>query len=107
MTEIFVHKDFTVVGFYRSILEDAGIPCMIRNETTHNLLTDIPIPALYPALCVARSEDVERAVAILQEYQKGEATPAEDWQCPSCNETVPGTFGSCWKCEETHPGSSA
>jgi hypothetical protein len=99
MTEIFVHKDYTIVGFYRSLLEEAGIPCMIRNEHTHHLMADIPIPAFYPALCVMKDDDAERAVAILREFKQGETTSTEDWLCPACQETVPGSFGSCWKCE--------
>ena len=99
MTEIFVHKDYTIVGFYRSLLEEAGISCMIRNEHTHHLMSDIPIPALYPALCVMKDEDAERAVSILRAFKQGETTPTDDWLCPACKETVPGSFGSCWKCE--------
>jgi hypothetical protein len=99
MTEIFVHKDYTIVGFYRSLLEEAGIPCMIRNELTHHLMSEIPIPTFYPALCVMKDEDAERAVGILREFKKGEEGPTEDWECRACGETVPGSFGSCWKCE--------
>ena len=98
MTEIFVHKDYTIVGFYRSVLEEAGIPCMIRNEHTHHLMSDIPIPALYPALCVMKDEDAERAVEILREYKRGAEEPTQDWECTSCGEPVPGSFGSCWNC---------
>jgi hypothetical protein len=101
--EIFVHKDYTLVGFYRSLLEEAGIPCMIRNEMTHHLLTELPIPELYPALCVMQDEDAARAVELLREYKRGETEPGKDWVCPSCGETVPGSFGSCWKCEGARP----
>jgi hypothetical protein len=34
MKEVFVHRDFTVVGLKKSILEEAGIDCFIRNENT-------------------------------------------------------------------------
>lgn len=107
MTEIFVHKDFTVVGFYRSILEEAGIPCLIRNETSQNLITELTVMQSFPALCVARDEDAERAVEILREYKMAQPEPAEDWKCPSCGEEVPGEFGSCWKCQHDRPAPSA
>ena len=107
MTQIFVHKDFTVVGFYRSLLEDAGIPCSIRNEFSHHMLSDLPIPAFYPALCVVRDEDTERGIELIREYQRGVAEDAgadsPDWLCPACGESVPASFGSCWKCEAAKP----
>jgi hypothetical protein len=107
MTEIFVNRDYTVVGFYRTLLEEAGIACHIRNEFSHNMLTDIPIPSFYPALCVMRDEDAGRAVEIIREYQRGvaedSAASGADWLCPACGETVPAAFGSCWKCEAARP----
>ena len=111
MTQIFVHKDFTIVGFYRSLLEDAGIPAFIRNEFSHHALTDIPIPAFYPALCVTQDEDTERAIGLIREYQRGVSddtgTSGPDWTCPACGESVPATFGSCWKCEAPRPSAEA
>ena len=37
-------------NYYRSVLEDHGIPTMIRNERlTGSGLTEIPIPEFFPA----------------------------------------------------------
>ena len=104
MKEIYVHKDFTRVGHCRSILEEAGIPCFIRNENSYHMLADIPIPHFYPALCVTDDADAERAVELLRDFLAGEVRSAQaeespEWKCPQCGETVPGNFGSCWKCE--------
>lgn len=104
MTEIFAHKDYTVVGFYKTILEEAGIVCMVRNEISQNLVVDLPATARYPALCVANDEDAERAVAILREYKFAEAAQGQEWKCPACGEEVPAEFASCWKCESLKPG---
>ena len=111
MTEIFVHADFTRVGVCRAILEEAGIPCFIRNENTQNLLSGLPDSACHPALCVTNDADAKRAVELLRDFLTTEAQrdpedAASDWQCPQCGETVPGNFGSCWKCETQRPVAS-
>ena len=108
MKEIYVHKDFTRVGHCRSVLDEAGIPCFIRNENTYHMMAESPIPAFYPALCVPNDGDAERAVELLRSFLAAEAegateSRAQDWPCPQCAETVPGNFGSCWKCETQRP----
>ena len=40
MREVFVAQDYTRVGFFRSVLEQAGIASFIRNEHSHNSLTE-------------------------------------------------------------------
>jgi hypothetical protein len=102
--EIYIHKDFTRVGHCRSLLETAGIPCFIRNESTYHLMTGIPIPKFYPALCITNDADAGRAVETLRDFLGGEADAgSQEWRCPQCGETVPGNFGSCWKCEAHRP----
>jgi len=109
MKEIFVHPDLTQMAHCRSILEEAGIECFIRNEETHDLIAGLPDPMRQPSLCVTDDANAERARELLREFEsvgKGDAT---DWKCPQCGETVPGNFGSCWKCDalRPQPGSTA
>jgi len=99
MTEVFAHPDLTQIAHCRSILEEAGIECVIKNETTHDLVAGLPDPLRQPALCVANDADAERARALLRDLATAGESNAPDWKCPQCGETVPGTFGSCWKCE--------
>ena len=110
MKEIFVHADFTRVGHCQAILEEAGIPCFIRNENTQNLLSGLPDSACHPALCVTNDEEAPKAIELLRDFLTGEkriaeAQDAPDWKCPQCGETVPGNFGSCWKCEAQRPAA--
>ena len=101
MKEVFVHQDFTRVGFYESVLKDAGIRCFIQNATTHNLLTGLPSPLFFPKLCVIDDEDCEDALALLEPLHSQplpDASDAKDWTCPKCHESVPSEFGSCWQC---------
>ena len=98
MREIFTHQDFTRVGHYKSILDSIGIPSFIRNGISHNSVTDMPSPVLFPTLCMENDSDYDRAVEVLREVYKPRDNQAPDWRCPSCKETIPGTFDSCWSC---------
>jgi hypothetical protein len=98
MREVFVDQDHTRVGFYKSVLDEAGIPNFIRNENSNNSLTELPSPLFFPALCVVRDEDYDEAMQILGEIYYAQPSPAADWRCPKCSEEVPGTFDSCWHC---------
>jgi hypothetical protein len=103
MKEIFVHPDLTQMAHCRSILEEAGIECFIRNEDTHDLIAGLPDPMRQPSLCVTNDADAERARELLREFESVGKGGATDWKCPQCGETVPGNFGSCWKCETQKP----
>ena len=98
MTEIFRDKSSVTVGHYKSILEDAGILVMVRNESL--ALTEVPIPVFFPALCVMNDEDEERAIKILRDYQakEKEIATGENQVCSKCGETNPPNFEICWSC---------
>lgn len=103
MKEIVCDRDYTIVGYYRSVLEEAQIPCFIRNEHSHNSLTDLPSPLFFPVLCVAEDEDYDRAKALIDERRHPQAVTGPDWKCASCSEEVPSSFDLCWKCGTARP----
>ena len=109
MREVYVNQDHARVGFYKSVLDEAGIPNFVRNETTSGSFSEIPIPLFYPVLCVLHDDDYESAMKILNEIHHAPPSQSPDWRCPKCNEEVPGNFDSCWQCGELRvdaPGSS-
>ncbi len=106
MREIFSDPDYTRVGYFESVLKEAGIRCFIQSANTYNL-TGIKT---YPGLCIIDDEDYEAALGLLEplhQKQICEAVPQTDWKCPHCGESVPGEFDQCWNCdairETTHP----
>ncbi len=103
MTEIFVHPDPTQLAHCRTILEEAGIECFIKNEETSDLIAGLPDPLRQPSLFVTKDADAERARALLREVAGAEKSNAPEWKCPKCGEIVPGNFSSCWKCETLRP----
>ena len=113
MKEIFRHKDFTTVSYYKTILEAEGISVMLRNESLQMTgLTEIPIPEFYPNICVMNDADYEQAWKILNRAMHTDAENSEiDIICPHCGESNPGNFDICFSCEkilpEPHSGSSS
>ena len=100
MKELFREQDITRVSYYKGVLEENGIPTMIRNEyLTGSGLTEIPIPEFFPALCVLNDEDYVQAVAIIREHLTANQKNSDiEVTCSSCGETNPGNFEICWSC---------
>lgn len=108
MREIYRHKEFSTVAYYKSILEAEGIAVMLRNESLQmSGLSEIPIPEFYPNICVMHDEDYQKAWEILKRVMHTDAENSEtDIPCPACGETNPGNFDICFSCEtELSPAS--
>ena len=102
MKELFRERDFSIVGYYQSVLESEGIATFVRNQNATTMMgTEIPIPEFFPALCVVNDEDYDKAMAIIKDRHESnnQAAGSEEWACPSCNESNPGNFDICWSCE--------
>ena len=104
MKEVFRSSDGTLVEFYRSILEEAEIPHIVRNDATQpaiigNLIAAmLPLPDFWPALCVLNDEDYPEAMRLLNEVRESANVPQQERKCAHCGEMVPGNFSECWNC---------
>lgn len=94
MREIYVHEDYSRVGLCKSVLDEAGIPNIIRNGPSYNLTS----PLFHPSLCVVNDEDYAAAMELVNGILDESPIPAPDWRCPRCDEEVPGSFEFCWHC---------
>ena len=101
MREIFSHPESSKVGLYKSVLDDAGILCFIKNDNLSR--GEVVIPVFYPTLCVADDDRYDEALALLNALDSPPANHGPDWICGSCNESVPASFESCWNCETLKP----
>jgi hypothetical protein len=107
MRELFGNREVAIVGHYRSILEQAGIPCFVRNENAA-ALSELQGPAFYPVLCVD-DDYYDEAMAVLLPYyqqqreEEQRAAAHQDWSCARCGEMVPAGFDFCWNCEQERP----
>lgn len=102
MIEVYSNADSARVGFYRSLLEDAGIRTYFRNEFVSG--AEVVVPVFYPAICVLDPEDEARALELIRSQDAPEfASKAADWKCDACGENVPGEFAQCWNCSAPAP----
>ena len=123
MIQLFTHQDFTRVGFYESVLKEAGIRCFVQNASTQNYLGAVmgglvggilsaslhsTLPMFLPQLWIIDDDDFDAAIELLKPFHDP-APPdmllAEDWKCPQCGESVPAGFESCWQCGAVMEGA--
>ena len=102
MYEVFRDWDSAKVGLVNQLLKGEGLHTVLRNWTGSNI-TDIPIPATFPNVCVLSAKDFERAREILVAYFSSDSASEETWQCPGCGERVDGVFSECWSCKTPVP----
>lgn len=67
MKELYREPDFSVIGFHQSILEAEGIATHVRNRDLGTMTTEVPLPDMFPALCVVVDDDYGRAMEILKD----------------------------------------
>jgi rubrerythrin len=109
MKKVYESLSFHKVGHYRSMLEEAGIECSIRNLGAAGVMGEVPFVEVYPELWVTEDADEPRALALI-EHHRQEITAAAglpEWTCGECGELVPGTFETCWNCGADKPTATA
>ena len=91
----------------RGVLEAEGIEAAVIGEDAFSLRGGTPLTTeTLPRVAVAREEDVERARAIVESFDRHTPTPtpAEPlWLCAGCGELIEGQFETCWKCGAARP----
>ena len=103
MREVYSHQDPTEVGYYKSILDEAGIVSYIRNDSAAT--QGLSGAAFFPILCVADEADYQEAIDVLKAVRNRDAAPGIEWKCPSCAEINPPNFELCWNCKTVRPAA--
>ena len=83
------------MGLLKSRLEEAGIPCLLRNEQISQV---IPSAAFSAELWIVNDEDYQRAVDLCEAWRHPSSEARQAWICPKCGEELEGQFRACWKC---------
>jgi len=99
MKEVYRHSEVTRVGFYKSILDDEGIACFIRNEYADGSVFGAGAVDFCPTLCITNDEDYRPAMVLLANHEYRVVEGGEEWICSKCKEVVPGEFSACWNCQ--------
>ena len=98
MKKVFVSQSLVEVESLKEILEQAGIPNNIKNQTTSMLAGEVPFAEVFPELWVLEDADYERAKELLDGWGKAWTREVSDWICSGCGEAHGSEFTSCWNC---------
>ena len=87
----------------KDILDDAGIPCMVRNEHLAMAFGELVSSHCSPEIWILNDEDYARANEIVNALRTANAETYDAWTCSGCREAIEGQFTSCWKCGKDRP----
>jgi len=82
----------------KSLLDEAKIPCMVRNGELSMALSELTPSDSSPEVWILNDEDYARAREIVEALLKAKVEPHEAWTCTNCGEEIEGQFTSCWNC---------
>ncbi len=101
MTCVFSSGSLPMVGHLKSLLDQAGILCVIKNEQLSGAMGEIPFIACEPELWVLDDDEVGAAQALIAESMAGHQTAIDSgrsWKCPRCAAPNEAQFAACWRC---------
>ena len=82
----------------KGLLNEANIPCMIRNEQLAMALGELAPSDCSPEVWILNDEDYPRAREIVEALRNARVETCDAWICPGCGEGIEGQFTSCWNC---------
>lgn len=91
-------------GIVKGLLEDASIPCVVRNENHSTALGELPFAECSPEIWILNDGDFPRAIEIVDGWRNAEVEDLGAWVC-RCGETIEGQFTSCWNCDQERPAA--
>ena len=98
MKRVFTDADPVLSGFVDSLLEAAGIQCLIRNHYLGGGVGELPVNECWPEVWVLHDEDESAAGRIIQSALNNRIQQDAPWVCPGCDEHLEGQFNQCWNC---------
>jgi Putative prokaryotic signal transducing protein len=79
-------------------LEEAGMPCIVRNENLAVARGEIPFSECFTELWILNDEDYPKAMELVTSWRESKGPARASWVCAGCQETIEGQFTSCWQC---------
>ena len=98
MERVFTSSDPALVGLVLSVLESAGIRCLLRNQYLTGAMGELPVNECWPQVWVMDAADAPRASRLVREVVAQDDQHGAPWTCPGCGEALEGQFRQCWQC---------
>ncbi len=84
------------------MLDDAGVPCFVKNEFIQGASGEIPPHEALPEIWLQDSEWLNKATKLLQQLEEDLSNFDNTiWQCAQCHEENDGEFKICWNCQRS------
>jgi hypothetical protein len=100
MKKLYVSQSLIDVESRKELLDQAEIPCTIKNQRSNMLGGEIPFVEVFPELWVLQNDDFERAQRLLKDWEEAPPLDNTAWTCASCGEIHQKEFTTCWKCNK-------
>jgi len=100
MKKLYVSQSLIDVESRKELLDQADIPCMIKNHRSAMLGGEVPFVEVFPELWVLQDADLERGQTLLQDWEDAQPLETTPWTCTRCGEVLQKEFTSCWKCNQ-------
>jgi len=98
MKKLYVSQSLIDVESRKELLDQAEIPCTIKNQRSAMLGGEVPFVEVFPELWVLQDKDFVKAQTLLQDWENAQPLETTSWTCGSCNEVHQKEFTTCWKC---------
>lgn len=105
MKKIYEAENPMQVWSARILVENAGIPCSLRNEFAGGASGLLAPLDAWPELWV-EDRHAERAKRLLAAAPASDSS-TDEWACAHCGEVNADSFELCWKCHRGHAGAGA
>ncbi|MEM7465516.1 MAG: DUF2007 domain-containing protein [Pseudomonadota bacterium] len=96
MKRIHTTADFLQAGYLKSILEERGIQCVLKNDYLSGGAGELPLNECWPEIWVIDERDEQLAAKIIEENRQSKH--GENWVCNNCGEQLEAQFSHCWQC---------
>jgi hypothetical protein len=107
MKRVFTSADPVAAGLVESLLESAGIRCLVRNRYLTGAAGELPLNEVWPEVWVLDEADAGPAERLIADNINARASGAPPWTCARCGEVLEAQFGQCWRCGEVRAVSAA
>ena len=103
MQKFYASFDRIAVHQVMEMLQDAGIPVLLKNEYIQGAIGEIP--AVDNDIEVWLMDDAwrPRADALLAQWESERDVEGYAWVCSECQEGNDAEFGVCWSCQTSKP----
>jgi hypothetical protein len=92
--------NIALAALWVDLLRQAGVQASVQRYFASSIAGDIPPDQALPEVWVLDDGEVERARALLHDFQH----PAwRHWLCRGCGERIDGPFEQCWNCGAAMP----